>query len=111
MPKQAGIIKFSGTIDQLTFYELYGDYYVRRKTSLDKNRVMQDPAFENSRKRMVEFGVASKFCSPIYHSFAPMYKGKGIQQKMSGRAHSYFLQGKSEEYVRMQLIREFGGGS
>jgi hypothetical protein len=107
MAKQAGIIKLSGTLDDVTFYETEGGHYARRKTSLDKKRVMEDAAFENSRKSMEAFGVVSKFCSAIYHRMPVDCKGWGIQQKMTGRARELFLEGKTDEEVRNLLLQEY----
>ena len=109
MARQAGDIKISGTLDNLTFYKDGDHWLVRKKTSLDKKRVMKDPAFERSRKAMVEFGTVSKFCSQVYHQLLPKKKkGKGIQQKMTGRARTLFLEGNEEEKVVEILLKEFG---
>jgi hypothetical protein len=108
MAKQAGIIKLSGTIDDITFYQMNGKDYARTKTSLDKKRVMEDPAFENSRKCMIKFGDASKFCSTIYRRLPATCKGKHIHHKMTGRAQGLFLEGKREEEVKILLLEEFG---
>ena len=70
---------------------------------------MKDPAFERSRKAMVEFGTVSKFCSRVYQQLLPKKKkGKGIQQKMTGRARTLFLEGNEEEKVVEILLKEFG---
>jgi hypothetical protein len=61
MAKQSGIIPISGTLGQLTFYKGWsGENLVRRKTSLDRARLLNDPAFERTREHMSEFGRASK---------------------------------------------------
>ena len=109
MAKQMGDILISGTLDNLTFYKDGDQYLIRKKTSLTKKRVMKDPAFARSRQAMAEFGVASRFCAAIYRLLPKKKKGKGIQQKMTGRARALFLEGHDEEKVREVLMREFGG--
>ena len=108
MAKQSGGLRITGTLGGLTFYESNGAYYVRSKTSLNKKRVMKDKAFEGSRARMKDFGLASQFCRSIYHSLPAKCKGQGIQQKMTGRAHGLFLEGRSQAEVKEILMKEFG---
>ena len=109
MAKQMGDILISGTLDNLTFYRDGDQYLIRKKTSLTKKRVMKDPAFERSRQAMAEFGLVSKFCARLYRQLPKNKRGKGIQQKMTGRARTLFLEGNDEEKVREVLMREFGG--
>ncbi len=108
MARQIGPIKVSGTLDDLTFYKMDGEYLARKKTSLNKKRVMKDAAFENSRKAMVEFGVVSKFCARLYRQLPKQYRGKGIQQRMTGKARNLFLEGYDENTVAELLLKEFG---
>ena len=61
MAKQNGINPIIGTIDQFTYYRTAeSGMLVRKKSSLDKNRVMTDPAFEPTRKESSEFGKARR---------------------------------------------------
>jgi hypothetical protein len=108
MARQLGPVKVNGSLDNLTFYKMDGEYFARKKTSLNKKRVMKDAAFENSRKAMVEFGVVSKFFARVYQQLPKQCKGQGIQQKMTGRARSLFLEGCDEEKVVELLLKEFG---
>jgi hypothetical protein len=47
-----------GTLGDLIFYKTVHGHLVRRKGTLDKERVMNDPAFEKSRAAGSEFGRA-----------------------------------------------------
>ena len=60
MAKQVGIIKITGTIDDITFYEMGGEFYARMKSSLTGKRFWKDKAFEGSRRSAKALGVASK---------------------------------------------------
>lgn len=58
MARQSGPIPIEGTLGDLIFYKTIHGHLVRRKGSLDKQRVMSDPAFERSRAAGSEFGRA-----------------------------------------------------
>jgi hypothetical protein len=66
MAKQAGPIKFTGTIDNICFYKMYGEYFVRRKSSLEGKRVKKDPAFKKTMQHAHLLAKASKIASEIY---------------------------------------------
>lgn len=57
MASQKSILKVRGTLDDLTFFNLQGKHFVRRKTSLDGQRLKNDPAFRRTRENMQEFGT------------------------------------------------------
>ena len=66
MARQKGPILIIGTIDDLTFYEMNGKGYVRKKSCLDKKRFYRKPSFSNSRRAASHFGDANKFASGVY---------------------------------------------
>jgi len=43
--KQIGATKITGTIQNICFYKMEGQYYARQKSSLTGKRVKKDPAF------------------------------------------------------------------
>jgi hypothetical protein len=64
MATTQGLISFKGTIGDHTFYRTKNGTFVRQKTSLTKDRVMNDPEFIRVRENMAEFGqslIAGKF--------------------------------------------------
>lgn len=59
MAKQIGIIKLQGTIGGMTFYKTAADgHLVREKGGVEKERIMNDPAFQRTRENGAEFGRA-----------------------------------------------------
>ena len=66
MAKQAGDIRITGTLDDLTFYKMDGKYYVRLKSSLTRKRFMKDKAFERSRKSAERFALGNQLASKLY---------------------------------------------
>ena len=55
MARLLNFLKFQGSIENLTFITTKNGTFVRRKSSLDKDALMNSPQFEDSRKTMVEF--------------------------------------------------------
>jgi hypothetical protein len=55
MPRQKSVLKLQGTLDGLTYYQSEGKHLVRRKSSLDRNRVLTDPKFGRTRENFQEF--------------------------------------------------------
>lgn len=108
MAKQTGKIRITGTLSGLSFYRMFGDYFVRRTSSLDGNRVKTDEAFANSRKRMTGFGEAAGICKEVYGNFDKRYKKHGVFGKMTGRANIWLIEGKDETEVRALLLSTFG---
>lgn len=60
MAKQKSIIKLQGTLDDVTFYQRKGKSFARRKGSLDKERIQNDPNFKRTRENNNEFKGASR---------------------------------------------------
>ncbi|MDQ3190587.1 MAG: hypothetical protein M3Q58_03255 [Bacteroidota bacterium] len=69
--------KTKGSVDGKTYFTRNGKQFVKNKSNLDKNRVMTDPAFENSRKSMSEFGACSLAASKLRTSLMPLPKDYG----------------------------------
>jgi hypothetical protein len=60
MAKQRSIIKLEGTIGDITFFKSKDGYIAREKTSISKDRIQNDPAFQRTRENGAEFGRAGK---------------------------------------------------
>lgn len=61
MAKLKSLLKIEGTLDGMTFYKKAdGQYYVRTKGGIQKNRIQNDPAFERTRENNQEFTEVSK---------------------------------------------------
>jgi hypothetical protein len=66
MAKQCGPLFFECTWDDLTFYKMEGNYYVRKKSSLTREKVLTHKAFEKTRFYASLLVTASKIASSIY---------------------------------------------
>jgi hypothetical protein len=60
MARQSGLIKIKGTLDNVNFYKTKDGDLARMKTSVDGNRIKNDPAFERTRENNAEFGTSAK---------------------------------------------------
>jgi hypothetical protein len=107
MARQKGPIYLRGTAGKMTYYRMGGRYYVRRKTSLDKERFYQDEAFTGSRKAAGLFGVASKIASEVYKMLPQKQKGHGVIGRLSGKANRLLHAGKCREEVFSILCKEY----
>lgn len=110
MAKQAGPLLFSGTIDNLTFYIMNGQGFVRQKSCLTGKRVKKDPQFANTRRNAAWFGRGAQLASPVYHKLPQHKKGEeGVMGKMTARASALIRQGLPEEAIIKQLALEWLG--
>jgi hypothetical protein len=107
MARQAGLIKITGTIGDITFYQLEEEYYLRKKTSLNRKRFLKDPAFAGSRIRSAQFGVASSLASRFYRSLPKEKKGHGIIGKLSGMANTFLQQGYTTDETLTLLQKKW----
>lgn len=60
MARQSGLIKIKGTLDNVNFYKTKDGDLARMKTSVDAERIKNDPAFERTRENNAEFGTSAK---------------------------------------------------
>ncbi len=74
MAKQKSLFKVQGTLDDVTFYQLDGQHYIKKKTQLDGNRVKNDPAFQRTQENFKEFGTVGVVARQIREAFTKMVK-------------------------------------
>jgi hypothetical protein len=87
MAKYDGIITLKGKAGGMVFYTLNGKNIIRSITSVDRNRIMNDPSFARSRECMKEFGGASKAAKAFRMCFAAL--GKTLRDPtLNGRVTS-----------------------
>ena len=56
MARQTGLLKIKGTLDNVTFYKSKDGHLAKMKTSLDGERIKNDPSFAETRENGSEFG-------------------------------------------------------
>ncbi len=65
-------MKLQGTISDITFYKLRGQFFAREKGGVEGSRIMTDPAFERTRENGAEFGRAGKAGKVLRNSIRPL---------------------------------------
>jgi hypothetical protein len=105
MARLTGDIMFTGTIEGLCFYKMYGSCFVRTKSSLTGKRFWKDKAFEGSRKSCNQLARASALASLFYKAYPEAKRRKGLFNEMTGRVKLWLKEEKTEEET-MLLLRE-----
>ena len=72
MARQTGLIKIKGTLDNVNFYKTKDGDLARMKTSVDKDRITNDPAFERTRENNAEFANSAKAGKLLRDSVRPL---------------------------------------
>lgn len=108
MAKQAGILKLTGTIGTLCFYQREENYYVRRKSSLTGRRVKSDPAFGETMRYAGLLGKASKIAAAIYRELTVTKKREWPYRKLTGQVMQLLRQ-ETDENTIIALLKERTG--
>jgi hypothetical protein len=87
MAKQSGPLSIRGTIGNLTHRHTQDGDIVQRKTSIDRERFMNDPKFEGSRGGMNEFTLAAQAAGLLSKIFR-----EGIAECSDNRIQSRLTQ-------------------
>ena len=72
MAKLNGLLKFEGTLENLTFYKSADGHFVRTKGGVSKNRIMNDPAFVRTRENGAEFGSIASSGKLLRNAMGPL---------------------------------------
>ena len=108
MARQAGPLYLTGTIDDITFYKMEGEYFARKKSSLDRRQFRTDPRFARSRQAAHTFGEASQLASAIYGQLPKEARGKGVVNRLTGQVGKLLRKGHTPEEVKTILLQQMG---
>lgn len=76
MAKQTGIIKLTGLLgDNVYYYDKDNGFLVRKKTSVNAERICNDPAFARVRENNTEFGRCAFGVKLLRAAFIPLFAG------------------------------------
>ncbi len=105
MAKQAGPIYLERTIDDLIFYKMDGQYYVRMKPSLPDIR--RSPRFRGTMRSARRMGRASKISAALYAALPEGLKQFGQYRVLTGEAFHLLKAGKTaEEALALLWVRQ-----
>ena len=99
MAKQVGPFKLRGCYDNLCFYKMDGEYYVRTKSSLSGKRVKKDAAFKKTMQNAHWLGQAAAIASKVYRALPKEKKEAGLYKKLTGQVMRMLKDGKSEKEI------------
>jgi hypothetical protein len=106
MAKQIGIFKIIGTIGDITFYEMDGEFYARKKSSLDGKRVKKDPRFRRTMEEAIGFGKASTATRAVYWALPAELRVHGFYGILTGRMRKLMRGGRAAKEAQLQLLQE-----
>jgi hypothetical protein len=96
-------VQFSGTIGNITFYQMYGRTYLRSKSSLTRKRVLKSRAFAKTRKCASDLGTASRIGSEVYRALPGNVRDRWLYRAITGEAASLLYEGRTEQEARNLL--------
>lgn len=99
MARQCGIVLFEGTLGNLTGYQVNGKFYVRRKSEVERRRILTHPRFANTRRNAAWFARAQKLASAVYLEIRRMGQS-------DLRSTWYPLRNRAQELVRKELTEQ-----
>jgi hypothetical protein len=97
MAKLCGPLLITGTIDDVCFYKMHGNYYARMKSSLSRKRVLKDPKFQLTRVHASLLGEASKIASRVYRLITGEREKHTLYREITGKAIYLLREGKDKE--------------
>ena len=74
MAKNNSFIRLEGTLDGLTFFRKNGENFVKTKSRVSRNRIMNAPEYQRTRENMQEFAGANKGGKSFRESFASIMR-------------------------------------
>ena len=101
--KQIGATKFTGTIQNICFYKMEGQYYARQKSSLTGKRVKKDPAFTGTMQSANLLGSASKLASFIKRGFPKEEQSRELFRMLTGKVMRLMKEGVGEVEIKTRL--------
>jgi hypothetical protein len=94
MAKLADDVHYSGTVGNVTFYQMWGKTYVRKKSSLTRKRVMNSKTFEKTRRYANDLGRAAQIGSIIYKALPADLKERWLYRAITGEAATRYMREK-----------------
>jgi hypothetical protein len=103
MAKQIGDIIITGTIDDITFYEMEGRGYARKKSTLTGKKVKRDPRFKRTMQSAHRLGRGSQLASKVYRSLPRPEQVYTLFKELKRIAVLAIKDGKGEADVMLLL--------
>ena len=102
MAQQLGMINVRGSVGDMTYVRTEDGYLIRRKSSLDKLRVLNDLKFEGSRRASKEFGAAANAGKLVRNAIIGTLKNAG-DSKLQSR-----MMKKMYDILKTDMVSDLG---
>ena len=99
MSRQKGILKLVGTLNGKCFYQLNGQYIVRKAAGPSRERINNDPAFVNVKCNNQEFAAASQLSKAIRRGLADkanQFKYNHMASRLTGCCRKIIQKGSGQ---------------
>ncbi len=103
MARQTGLIRFTGTIGNFTFYKMREAFFARRKSTLSGKRVKKDPVFQRTMQNANSFRIAVGLASQVYRPLPAAQKAKKFYNGLVGLAQTKLLAGMPHAVILEEL--------
>lgn len=107
MGKQVGPIYLERTIDDVCFYKMNGEYYVRMKSSLTGKQVKTGKRFVRTMQSAGRMARGSKIAAGIYKALPVEIKEFSLYRALVGEAVLLLKAGKTDEEARLVLWERY----
>ena len=105
--------EFIGTFGPITIYYMFGQYYIRSRSSLTGKRVKTDPVFYNTMKYADLMAKGSPIASKVYALVPLQHRQKNLCRKITGEAMTWLKYGWEAtdiiEYLTKKYVPPYGG--
>ena len=106
MAKQMGDTIFTGTVGNLVFYKMYGQGYVRMKSSITGKQFKTKACFARSRKSAERFALGNRLAGQVYRSLPVNKRNYTLFCKLKSIVIQLLKEGKPTEAVKIYLKRK-----
>jgi hypothetical protein len=107
MAQQCGPLFFECTWDDLTFYKMKDRYFVRKKSRLTREKVLNHPAFGKTRFYADRLVTASKIASSIYSDLPIDWRQFWMFRDFTSEAMTMIDQGATAQEVYDHLWKTY----
>lgn len=107
MAKQVGPVFLTGTVGNITYYKMDGQYYARSKSSLSRKRVKRSRSFKRTMEYADWLAQASKIAAAIYRLFPRKTRQHADYRTITGQAMQLLRSGVETAVIKEQLEKEY----
>lgn len=109
MPKQKGVFKLRGKMDDFSFYQSKDGYIVRMRGGVDGERIKKDPAFARTRENGNEFGRAAVY-GKLLRTALRSVVSKVKDGRATGRLHRQMVKVIQSDMINARGLRSLSNG-